>query len=299
MKRSAATFALTLLCVSAFAQKGILTTYAATWNGLQRSYSVYVPPNMPANPALVMCLHQTAPALQNNPPTMLCPQGLGWEPNADIYGFLLVAPIASWKASATNKAGGWFFWEAYNTDADFPVPPDDSGFLRSLIQSLSVQYSVDPGKVFVTGMSSGAMMTHRMGIDSADLVSAIGPVSGSVWVGSSALPNSALPVSVIEYHGDVDPIVKYCGGKLAAWDLISPTPAVDADVDYWLAQDGVAPSAKTLCSNGTPTANVDVLDFKNGNVEVEFIRELNTAHTYRTALATAIWQFFAAHGRSQ
>jgi len=298
MKRLPVWFSLLFILVSsagAFAQKGTFTTYTTTWNGFQRIYAVYVPPKLAANPAMVMCLHQTVPGPQNNPPTVLCAQGLGWNQYSDMFGFLLVTPVSTWKSG--GAAGGWFFWQAYNTNSYFPIPPDDSGFLRNLIQTLSPQYNVNPARVFVTGFSSGAMMSHRMGIDSADLVAAIAPVSGAVWVGTSTLPSAAMPVSVLEYHGDADPLVKYCGGTLFTWNEAVPTPAMDADVNYWLAQDGMSANSTPLCSSGTPTPNLYSLDFKSGNVEVEFLRELGVAHTYHTSLDAAIWAFFAGHGR--
>ena len=38
---------------------------------------------------------------------------------------------------------------------------DDSGFLNALIDMLVKNYPVDPKRVLVTGMSNGAMMSHR------------------------------------------------------------------------------------------------------------------------------------------
>lgn len=160
-------------CSAVCAQQGTLTTLTMAWNGRQRMYSLYLPPVLPLHPAMVVCLHSTATAPQNNPPLFRC-RDMGWEYQADLSGFLLVVPISSWKPNVVTGSG-WFFWESYNTSTFFPNPPDDSGFLCCLIQELVAQYKVNPGRVFVTGSSSGGMMTHRVGIDSSDLVAAIAP----------------------------------------------------------------------------------------------------------------------------
>jgi polyhydroxybutyrate depolymerase len=205
---------------------------------------------------------------------------------ADVYGFLLVVPISSWRAP------GLFTWDSYHLDVNFPTPPDDSGFIRNLIQTLSPQYNIDPKRVFVMGMSAGGEMAHRIGIDLSDVVAAIAVVSGDVWnaTPNPPLPNAAFPVPVLEFHGDLDTTsIPYCGSSKHA--------SVDQDVSYWLAQDGMPLNTTPLCTNGSPTPNLYSLDFKNGNVEVEFLREIQTAHVYRTAVDDAIWAFFAAHGR--
>lgn len=258
---------------------------------MNRSYSVYIPPQTQAVPPMVVCLHGTSHAPANQPPLFYCPS-MGWERYSDRYGFLLVMPLSSWNP---NNGGQWF-WDAFGLDPNFPTPPDDSGFLRSIIGAVSAQYGTNPLRVFVTGMSSGGFMAHRVGVDSADLVAAIAPVSGMLWARSSAVPNASQPVSVVEYHGDKDTLIKYCGGVTGAWGPNVAIPSIDANINYWLVQDGLGTKSTALCTGSNPTANAFSLDFKGANgVEVEFIRELNTGHEYDTALTNAIWEFFAAH----
>jgi len=279
---------MTLVLVSSslcFAQKGTFTTYTTTWNGLSRIYSIYVPPTLAANPAVVFCLHGQSLAAENNPPLYNCTKFYQMDQRADVYGYLLVVPVSSWRSP------GIWTWESYNLKNNFPIPPDDSGFIRNLIQTLSPQYNIDPKRVFVMGMSAGAEMTHRLGIDLSDVIAAIAPVSGAVWDVNPTppVPNAAFPVSVLEFHGDLDTSIPYCGTSKHA--------SVDESVSYWLAQDGMPPNTTPLCTNGTPTPNVYSIDFKNGKVEVEFFREVQFAHIYRTAVDDAIWAFFATHGR--
>ncbi len=301
-------FAIVLCCLGSMAQAqlGTFTTLTTTWNGESRTYSVYLPPVVQPNPALVIALHGTTIAAQSAPPLTVCTHLMGWDAIADANGFVLVCPIASY---IPGNPTGRFLWDSYGLDQYFPAPPDDSGFLRSLILAMqqpetSGGFSVDPTRTFVMGFSSGAMMAHRACIENADLVAACAMLSGGVWVDSPSppIPPPSRPVSILELHGDADPILGYCGGTL----LPTPNgpsvtvPSVDVDVNYWLAADGLGANAATLCSNGAPSANVFQLDSKSptGRTEVQFVRELSYGHTYGAWNISSTWEFFSTHARS-
>ncbi|HET6179509.1 MAG TPA: hypothetical protein VFE61_21460 [Candidatus Sulfotelmatobacter sp.] len=229
---------------------------------------------------------------------------MGWDVLADANGFLLICPIASWKPGGKN--GGIFFRQAYNTSSYFPSVPDDSGFLRRLILVMEGSpslggFSVDPKRVFVMGMSSGGLRTHRMCRDNADIVAACAPLSGTVWIGvpTPKLPSPRRSASIIEFHGDADPTISYCGGLFWGWQEGGiPYPSVDVDLNYWLAADGLGPNTTPPCSNGQPSKG-SKLDFKSsdGKTEVQFVRELSSAHTYKQWAIAAAWEFFSTHGR--
>lgn len=149
---SVVTLALALLSTTFghAANNGTFTTYTTVWNGLTRTYSVYVPDSVLSNPAMVFCLHETIPDTTGTKmPIHWC---TGWKTYADQYGYILVAPVSTW-----NQPIGKWFWDAFNLDYLFPVPPDDSGFIRDLIQTLAPVYNVNPAQVFVYGLSSGGV----------------------------------------------------------------------------------------------------------------------------------------------
>jgi polyhydroxybutyrate depolymerase len=285
-------------CSLAAAQRGTVTINTTTWNGLIRTYEVYVPPVLQPHPAMVMVLHGTAVAAANNPPLTVYHE-MGWDQLADVSGFLVVQPISTWKPIPSNKTGGAFFWEAFGTDSYFPKAPDDSGFLASLAQQLAIEHDVNPGQIFVMGFSSGGMMTQRMCIEHADLFAACAPLSGTIWIGNSGvvLPSPFRPISVLEMHGDVDTTIPYCGGTFSGWGEGKLTvPSIDVDADYWLAADGIGGFA-VLCGTGNEPTGFGWLR-TNGTVEVQFVRELDFAHTFRQSTIAMVWQFFSTHGRS-
>jgi polyhydroxybutyrate depolymerase len=309
MRRLALVFCF-LACVFiggvAQSQLGTFTTYTATWNNLTRIYSVYLPPALQTNPALLLVMHGAAITTQSNPPLTVCTTTMGWDATADANGFVLVCPIATYIPGSPT---GRFLWNSYGLDSYFPAPPDDSGFLRSLILLMqqptsSGGFATDPNRTFVMGFSSGAMMAQRACIENADVVSACAVASGTLWAASQAptVPAPSQPVSIIELHGDADPTLEYCGGNFypVPNQPAVTVPSMDVDLNYWLTADGLGSNPTPLCSNGEVSANVFRLDSKsaNGQTEVQFVREMGYAHTYEAWTISSTWEFFSTHGRS-
>lgn len=288
-----ATFVLCFATLSFGLSKGTFTSYTTTWNGFTRTYAVYVPNSVAANPALVLVLHPTKPGL--TPPAYFA--SVPWKSIADLNGFIVTWPISTYN----TRAQSWF-WDALILDFAFPVLPDDAGFLRRLIIDLEAQYPINPGQVFVTGFSSGAFMTHALGAQSADLIAAINPVAGQVyaekWGMIATMPPPSRPVSVLDVHGDADPNVPYCGGKRGLWGERLNLASLDETVGYWINADICSDSVPQFCSNGQPTTapGLAAISCAN-NTEVDFIRRVGGGHAYPPDIEATAWQFFASHGR--
>ncbi len=88
---------------------------------------------------------------------------------------------------------------------------DDIGFLRALIGSVQSEYGTDPRRVYVAGMSNGAMMSLRVACQMPE-VAAVAAVSGGLPVRWKDNCKPAHPVSVLGIDGTADPIVPYNGG---------------------------------------------------------------------------------------
>jgi len=295
MRRYFALMFLSLASLAA-AQSGTFVTYTTSWNGLTRQYSVYTPLVLQRPPALVVALHGTSNTAPSAPPITVCTNGMGWTALADVYGFVVLCPISTWKPISGRP--GAFFWQSYGTDTYFPVTPDDSGFLRSLILQMEAQGGVDPTQVFVMGFSSGGMMAHRACIDSADLIAACAVLSGPAWIGNSSVQLPALKqrVSLLEMHGDADVTIPYCGGKFLGWgEGALNVPSVDFDLNYWLTADGLPANTMPLCTAGVPSG-FRIRTIGNG-VEIQFVRELNFAHTYKPTTVAAVWEFLSNHAK--
>jgi polyhydroxybutyrate depolymerase len=86
---------------------------------------------------------------------------------------------------------------------------DDVGFMAALLDTLAAQYPVDPARVYVTGMSNGAMMSHRLARELSDRIAAIAPVVGALFGDE---PTPAGPVAMLAFNGARDALIPPDGG---------------------------------------------------------------------------------------
>ncbi len=297
-----------------------------TWDGVTRYYEVYVPTVLPANPPMLLMLHGTH--YQTTPdPQAIISLNWGWQPLANEYGFILVQPASTYNANA-----GQWNWNSYFMDASFTPAevgtctsppasgcPDDAGFLRQLIVTLTAQYNVNPNMVYVSGFSSGAQMTERVGVEISDLVAAIVPGSGQME-GQQATPPpvlapgpAAAPISVQEWQGTLDTELPPCNYGTTVYSGVTYyLDTVDDTFNYWTGPNANACTAyqtsRPLClddapnnANDAPTPGLPGLTgnvatgCSESNVAVQFVWEPGVGHAYEPGYNTARWSFFAAH----
>ena len=91
---------------------------------------------------------------------------------------------------------------------------DDVGFISDLIDLMIKNYNVDPKKVYLTGISNGAIMSYRLACELSDKIAAIAPVDGSIPDMIINGCNPAKPVSVLAINNVNDPLVPYEGGEI-------------------------------------------------------------------------------------
>jgi polyhydroxybutyrate depolymerase len=188
-----------------------------TVGGLQRTYLVHAPAGAPAG--LVINLHGAGMNGQQQADLT------DYNTVADRFGFVVAYP----DGIDTTWADG--------RGASLPDRQgvDDVGFLSALIERLSRDYAVPPGRVFVTGMSAGAFMANRLVCDRADLVTAIAPVAGTLGAATPCSPSR--PVSVMAVHGTADPVVPYEGGLMNGRGGTSDIVSAPALAERWREMD--------------------------------------------------------------
>ncbi|MDY6981748.1 MAG: PHB depolymerase family esterase, partial [Pseudomonadota bacterium] len=130
---------------------------------------------------------------------------------------------------------------------------DDVRFISLLIDTLVATGRVDPERVYVTGLSNGGMLTHRLGRELPHKIAAIAPVISSLF-GDEPVQSLAMPTLII--NGADDRIVKPEGGELGVsvgGGLIGgraadrPALPITRQGEYWAAVNG--------CSSHTDTAS--------------------------------------------
>src|SRR5262249_5128861 len=147
------------------------------------------------------------------------------------------------------------------------------------------------GRTFVTGISAGGLMTHRVAIELSNQIAAIAVVSGAVAAnpGDSAphpvLPqNPASPVSILILHGDQDAKVPYCGG-ISTTDHANSSPQEET-FNYWTTATAnncsTFDTALPICDaqgNITTVVEKDATSCR-ANMEVKFFRLIGGQHNW-------------------
>jgi polyhydroxybutyrate depolymerase len=93
---------------------------------------------------------------------------------------------------------------------------DDVTFISSLIDKLESEYSVDPARVYATGMSNGGFMSFRLGCELAPRIAAIAPVAAAFSMDLAKTCHPARPVPMLMINGTADPLVPFQGGEVNA-----------------------------------------------------------------------------------
>ncbi|GAB3734821.1 hypothetical protein GCM10028794_13600 [Silanimonas algicola] len=318
-----AAFALLMLALLSMPGSGLraqnpypagLSDQSITVNGVVRQFRVHVPAGLTAPRAAVFVLHGGGGegldvALTGNHPLSV------FRTVADREGFVVVYPGGMPAADASGNPG----WVDCRADNLVASNADDVGFLNALVQRIGTEYGLDNRRLFMTGGSNGAQMTHAFAFHHADRVGAIATGSGSLPLSPkpgacTSGPSRPLPILIL--HGDADLQMPWPGGCVAnvggncnRGRVIS----AEATRDRWLqinGLQGVVPTQATVevdANDGGPAQRFDYA----GATPLQWWRLEGAGHTSpsRTVLvppsnargiqsrdiefAEIVWAFFA------
>ena len=221
-------------------------TLSLVVDGLSRSAIVHIPPQHDRTVPMpvVLAFHGGGANADN----MVRFSGLN--DKADEVGFIAVYPNGTGRLQKmlTFNGGNCCGQAAANG-------VDDVEFTRRLLDELALSTSVDPKRVFATGMSNGGIMTYRLASELSDRIAAIAPVGGPM--GTKAC-NPKRPVSVIHFHGTADEFVPFNGGRgkgLSGTDFFS----VPDSIATWVEADGCNREPVTITLPNTAADGTTVL----------------------------------------
>lgn len=169
--------------------------------GRERTYFVFAPEELKEGAALVMVLHGGGGDGRQ------MERYSQFTPLAAKEKFVVVYPQAvgrNWNDGRNAKA-----IKAQQEKID------DVGFLRAVVEEVSREHKIDRKHVFWTGISNGAIMSHRMAAEASDLVAAIAPVVGGMAPDVFENFKPKRPISILIIQGEKDPLVPLNGGRIA------------------------------------------------------------------------------------
>jgi polyhydroxybutyrate depolymerase len=200
-------------------------------DGVEREFGVYVPENFDPSVkySLVLMLHGA------KEPRLLAEIETGFNEIAEKEQFIVVYPVAK------NQQ-----WNDGRLPTDTPSSAvDDVHFLDTLIQYMIQTYPIRSESVFVTGFSSGGMMSQRLAIELPGKIAAIAPVAASIPVPylekithlTPPIPAGGIPVMMI--NGTADIAFPWDGGKTSIIGIeVGEVAPIQSMVDFWVNYNG-------------------------------------------------------------
>ena len=220
-------------------------------DGLEREYRLHLPDNYDENTAtsLVLAFHWYGGNARHM-------ESATWiSHHADKHGYIAVYPqstsfkdplggtTTSWNDLSCNASPGPE-GPTCTTALRWPSPPecgetsecawctcyDDLAFVDQLLDELEDSLCINLDRVYATGISNGAMFTHRLGCDRPDRFAAIAPVAGTLTKGFNCAPDGSVSISIMHLHGNRDGLVPADGSEGTNGHFFVP---VDDVIDAW------------------------------------------------------------------
>jgi polyhydroxybutyrate depolymerase len=283
-------------------------------DGLRRTYILHIPSSgFDHQLPVVFVLHGGG----GNGGKMIKLTYGGFDRLADKKGFIVVYPDGFEKNWNDGRSMSEVNYETFKNNTD------DVGFISALIDELIKKYKADMKRVFVTGISNGAMISYRLGCELSGKIAAIAPVAGSIPENFVKKCKPSNPVSVLAINGDEDPLMPYNGGEVTGpfgKRKFGRVLSVHESVMFWVKNNGCSADpiiTDVQDNNPDDGTRVQKQQFINGrnNSEVILYTIKNGGHTWpggyqylgewivgRTCrdmnAAEVIWEFFERQERS-
>ncbi len=215
---------------------------------------------------------------------------------ADTANFLIVHPLGTLHNNSTTHFNVGGFTLGSTTD--------DVGFTAALIDSLSVQYTIDQDRIYSTGMSNGGFMSFVLACQLSDRIAAIASVTGSMTPETFATCDPEHPMPILQMHGTSDGVVPYSG---ALW-----TKSINDVVNYWVEFNNCTPDPTTTLLPNVNTqdgSTVEHIVYASGDnkTTMEHYKVTGGGHTWPGTIFTSngtnqdmnasleIWRFFSRY----
>jgi polyhydroxybutyrate depolymerase len=287
------------------------TTGSIVVGGLKRTYLIHIPASdFSRSMPILIVLHGGG----GNGKSMLKLTSGGFDQLSDKKGFIVVYPDgieAHWNDGRNKMETGYETHEE-NTD--------DVGFISALIDNLIKKFNADSKRVFVSGMSNGAIMSYRLGCELSGKIAAIAPVAGNMPKNLIQHCTPANPVSVLAINSDTDPLVPFNGGDVTGpfgKKKLGKVLSAHESVLFWIKNNGCSPNPvvtdepdndrddgtyvqKQQFINGRNNCEVILYTIKGGGHTwpggYQYLGKWIIGKTCRDINATdIIWEFFEIH----
>ncbi len=203
---------------------------------------------------LILALHGGGGDKEGANP-LTCEDGDEASPNcltqvAEREGFIIAFP------DGTANALGFRTWNQGGAGDNTLQCPyaceqgiDDVAYFRALLDDIAAVASVEPRRIYATGFSNGAGMSHRLACELSDRLAAVAPVSGANQFAGAAPCTPSRPVPILAIHGRTVPCWPYDGGEGTCLEVqegnyvpVEPSMIGSTEAPGWALRNGCDPA---------------------------------------------------------
>jgi len=220
-------------------------------DGITRHYHIQHPENH-SNKPLLLLLHGHGGSFDQS-----LGMGLGKNPQkvwldvAKENKFIVVVPNGELGQEDTRG------WNDCRTDAPSNPTTNDVKFINNLLEEIDQKYNHDSKRVYLAGVSNGALMSQRLVEEIPEKITAFASIINNKAANSICIESSE-PISALFMNGTEDPLVPYEGGQIISdRGLVIST---DESILYWIQRNQ---------TDSNPVLEIleDVTDNDNSTVE--------------------------------
>jgi len=284
------------------------------YDDLKRTYKFFIPSfhNKSVPVPLLIALHGRG----GNGQSMILLTRKGFNKLAERDGFIVVYPDGielNWNDGRIDEE---------SNDRAHRENIDDVGFISTLIDSMIRDYNIDPERVYITGISNGAIMSYRLACELSQKITAIAPVDGNIPHRFFTECPNYKSVSVLAINNTEDPLVPFDGGDIHGSlnrIKLGKVLSVDESVGFWVKKNNCSATPvitdmpdldpedgtriiRKLYSGGTGGTEVILYAIEGGGHTwpggLQYLPVRIIGKTSRDMDANeVIWSFFKSHSR--
>ncbi len=235
-----------------------------TVDGIKRDFLIHLPPNYTKNKPLplVIALHGGG----GNAQDMEKLTNYGFNKLADKEKFIVVYPNGIGRHWNDGRNLSIYYTQRENIN--------DVKFISNLIDYMIENYNVNSSRVYVTGMSNGALMTYRLAYELSNKIAAVAPVDGSIPMNIylNETPVSPIPVLMINNLGD--PFILWDGGYIHNDTSLGKLIGVEETAEFWAKEDNCSEiKSKEYLPDNDPNdgTRVWLREYKNNTTGLEVL----------------------------
>lgn len=295
MKISSTFLAISLLMSTVSTTVSAQSTITGSFvhGGLTRDYRIYIPAAYTQGTPVPVVFN-----LHGYGSNMLEQEQYGdFRSIADTANFIIIHP------NGTPDGSNELNWNSFGL-----TTVDDVGFLSRLLDTVMANYSVNPARVYSTGMSNGGFMSYHLACNLSNRITAVASVTGSMTITNMNACSPNHPTPIMQIHGTADGTVPYLGNSFMV--------AIETLVTNWVNENNCNATPITInvpnssTTDGCTATHYTYTGGTNG-ATVEFYKVTGGGHTWPGApiaigvtnmdfsASKEIWRFFSQFSLGQ